>query len=186
MTDPYTRKNTGLPDHDLWVFGYGSLMWNPGFEYEESQPARIFGFHRRLCLWSTRFRGTPEEPGLILGLAAGGSCKGVAFRLGDENRNPKLDYLYDREMVTNAYQPVVKPVYLEDGRIATSLAFVSRADHPQFAPDMSLKKATTIIKHASGPKGTNIEYIINTVAHLDSIGIKHTDLHLIADTLSST
>ena len=184
MTNHFTNANIELPDHNLWVFGYGSLMWNPGFAYEESRPARIFGFHRRLCLWSKRYRGTPEKPGLALGLTAGGSCNGVAFRLKDENRNPELDYLYEREMINYAYQPVVKSIYLEDNRVVTALTFASRTEHPQFAPGMSLEQTIKIIKYASGSGGRNIEYIINTVAHLDSMGIRDTFLHQIANTLS--
>ncbi len=185
MTNHFSDAGIELPGQSLWVFGYGSLMWNPGFAYEESRPARIFGFHRRLCLWSKIYRGTPEKPGLVLGLAAGGSCNGMAFRLSDENRNPQLDYLYEREMVTDAYQPVVKPVYLEDNRMVTALTFISRTKHPQFAPEMPLEQTVQVVKQAIGPNGTNIDYIINTVAHLDSMGIRDSDLHRIADTLSS-
>ncbi len=185
MTNHFSNANIELPDHDLWVFGYGSLMWDPGFSYEESRPARIFGFHRRLCLWSNQYRGTPEKPGLVLGLASGGSCNGMAFRLHDENRNPQLDYLYEREMITDAYQPVIKPAYLGDNRVVTALTFISRTEHPQFAPEMSVEQTVQVVKQAIGPNGTNIDYIINTVAHLDSMGIRDSDLHQIADTLSS-
>ncbi len=185
MTNHFSNANIELPEHDLWVFGYGSLMWNPGFAYEECSPARIFGLHRRLCLWSHKYRGTAERPGLVLGLAAGGSCNGVAFRLTDEDRDAKLDYLYEREMVSDAYRPVVKPVYLESERVVTALTFASRTDHPQFAPEMPLEQKVNVIRHASGPSGTNIDYIINTVAHLDAMGIRNSDLHRIADTLSS-
>ncbi len=186
MTNHFINANIELPEHDLWVFGYGSLMWNPGFAYTESRPARIFGFHRRLCLWSKQYRGTPEKPGLVLGLAAGGSCNGMAFRLHDQNRNPHLNYLYEREMINDAYQPVVKPVYLEDDRVVTALTFVSKTKHPQFAPEMPIEQAIKVIKYACGPSGTNIDYIINTVSHLDSIGIRDPGLHRIADILSST
>ncbi len=185
MTNYFINANIELPDQNLWVFGYGSLMWNPGFDYEESRPARLFGYHRSLCLWSNKYRGTLQKPGLVLGLAAGGSCKGVAFRLNDETRNPELDYLYKREMITDAYQPVVKSVHLEGEQVVPALTFTSRTGHPQFAPVMSLEQTAKIINCASGPSGTNIEYLINTVAHLDLMGIRGTDLHKIADTLSS-
>ncbi len=185
MTNHFSNANIVLPERDLWVFGYGSLMWNPGFAYAESRPARIFGFHRKLCIWSHQYRGTPEKPGLVLGLAAGGSCNGMAFRLHDENRNPKLDYLYEREMINYAYQPLVKPVHLRDNRVVAALTFVARTEHPQFAPQMSLEQTIKIIKYARGPSGTNIDYIINTVAHLASMGIRDPGLHRIADTLSS-
>ena len=185
MTKHFSDVNIDLPERDLWVFGYGSLMWRPGFSYEESRPARIFGLHRKLCLWSNKYRGTPQKPGLVLGLKAGGSCNGVAFRLNDKNRNPQLDYLYRREMVSDAYEPVVRPVHLEDNRIVNALTFISRTDHPQFAPVMPLQQTVRIIKHAHGPSGSNIDYIINTVAHLDSMGLRDPDLHRIADTLLS-
>jgi cation transport protein ChaC len=173
------------PQSNLWVFGYGSLMWNPEFEYEESNIARIYGFHRRLCLWSVRYRGTDENPGLVMGMASGGSCLGVVFKVADANIQPTLEYLYEREMISDAYRPVIKPVHLSGGGVRKALTFVSKPGHPQFAPKMSIETITDITSRAFGPRGTNSEYIINTARHLDSIGIFNTEIHQVATQLKN-
>ncbi len=160
-------------------------MWNPEFEYEESNIARIYGFHRRLCLWSVRYRGTDENPGLVMGLASGGSCLGMAFRVPDSQIGPTLEYLYVRELISDAYRPVIKPVYLSGGEIHHALTFVSKTEHPQFAPKMSIKTITGITSRAIGPRGSNSEYIINTARHLDSMGIFDTEIHQVATQLEN-
>ncbi len=174
-----------VPKTNLWVFGYGSLMWNPEFQHTESQNARLYGYHRRLCLWSVRYRGTPKNPGLVVGMAKGGSCSGVAFKIKDEDIRKTVAYLYEREMISNAYKPVVKPVYLSDGRIAEALTFVSKVHHPQYANKMSIEKICQIVDTANGPRGSNAEYVINTAAHLDSIGIFNSEIHQVANKLKS-
>ena len=172
-----------MPVRNLWVFGYGSLMWNPGFDYAEAIPARLFGFHRRLCLWSIKYRGTHSNPGLVLGLAPRGSCRGMGFRLHDNDIAGAVDYLFDRELVSDAYHPVLKPLYLENGEVVTALTFVSKIDHPQFAPHMDLESIVGIIRNARGPRGTNSEYVLNTAAHLDELGIRDTEIHRVAKAL---
>lgn len=173
------------PKSNLWVFGYGSLMWNPEFTYTESTTARLYGYHRRLCLWSVRYRGTPEKPGLVVGMAPGGSCSGIAFKVKDVDIESTIDYLYEREMVSNAYKPIIKDTHLSDKRIVRALTFVSKPDHPQYAEKMSIAKITNVVADAHGPKGSNIEYIINTAAHLQTIGIDNTEIHHVANKLKS-
>ncbi|MCY4312861.1 MAG: gamma-glutamylcyclotransferase, partial [Gammaproteobacteria bacterium] len=174
-----------LPSSNLWVFGYGSLMWKPGFRYLDSGPARLYGFSRRLCLWSIHYRGTPERPGLVVGLIPGGSCHGMAFQIDGSCREETLQYLHDREMTNYAYRPIVKSVYLEKGAKAEALAFVSRKDHKQFASLNSDNDIIDIIKGAEGPMGTNADYIINTVTHLKEIGIHDSRLCRIANRLKT-
>src|SRR5690349_2563312 len=95
-----TLSDNDFPDSDLWVFGYGSLIWKPGFEFVEQRPARLIGEHRSLCIYSMVHRGTPEKPGLVLGLDRGGACQGVAFRVARKQRDATVAYLREREQVT--------------------------------------------------------------------------------------
>lgn len=179
----HDRFDISLPKSGLWIFGYGSLMWNPGFRHACAEPARLFGYHRRLCLWSIRYRGTPEFPGLVAGLAPGGSCRGVAFRLDDTEQEMALEYLYQREMTGLGYRPAVKNIRLDDRTHVKALAFISRPDHCQYAPRMPIGKIASIIKKASGPMGSNEEYLLNTVDHLGQLGIRDTELHRVASCL---
>lgn len=160
-------------------------MWNPGFSHASAEPARLFGYHRRLCLWSIRYRGTPEFPGLVVGLAPGGSCRGMAFRIDDLEQSVVLEYLYQREMTGLAYKPVVKDVLLDDRIRVKALTFLSRPEHSQYAPRMSAEKTASIIKTANGPKGSNAEYLLNTIEHLEQLGIHQTELHRVASCLQN-
>src|SRR5262245_50238224 len=118
---------------EFWVFGYGSLMWNPGFDYVEHSQAIIFGYRRSLCVRSWVHRGTQESPGLVLGLDRGGSCRGMAFRVAPETRDEVLDYLRARELVTNVYLERRVPLRLNGGRQATAIAYVVDRSHAQYA-----------------------------------------------------
>ena len=166
-----------LPEGDLWVFGHGSLMWKPGFPYVEALPARLHGYHRALCVWSWVYRGTQDKPGLVLGLDRGGSCVGRAFRVQAKEKQAVADYLYRREMVTAVYVPVLVPVRLDDARRVTALVFIADHSHPQYAGDLSVEKAATVVRRARGEGGANADYIANTVAHLDELGIADKLLH---------
>lgn len=170
-----------IADGDFWVFGYGSLMWNPGFPHCESMPARIYGFHRCLCMISTMYRGTPENPGLVLGLDHGGSTVGMAFKVTKKNVNKVLQYLEDREQITNAYSPHFTKAKLNDGRLVTAYTFIARRDHEQYAGPMSVQKCALMVATSIGDRGSAIEYLASTVEHLDQLGIKNTQLHRILD-----
>jgi cation transport protein ChaC len=158
-------------------------MWNPGFPYADASPARLYGYHRRLCLWSIHYRGTKEHPGLVLGLDRGGSCNGMAFRVDAAHIDEAVAYLKEREMLHNAYHPRVKRIYPRKGKPVEALTFVSRPDHPQFANHMNIDKTVSIILSARGERGENCEYVINTVEHLEEFGIYQSELHEVAERL---
>jgi cation transport protein ChaC len=155
---------------ELWVFGYGSLMWRPDFPFVRSAPAVLTGYHRSFCVYSHIWRGTAEKPGLVLGLTPGGSCRGVAFQVSAEQRAEVLDYLHERELGTYAYQPLTLPVELADQAMVGAYCFVADTDHPQYAGDLSQADAVAIIMEASGKGGLNRDYLINTVRELDRHG----------------
>src|SRR5262245_42375736 len=124
-----------VPRGDLWVFGYGSLMWAPEFEYAERGMGRVHGYHRSLCILSSRYRGTPEKPGLVMGLCRGGSCWGIAFRVHNGQAKETLDLLWKREMLNNVYMPRFVPVSV-GGKRVQALAFVADTKHRQFVDEM--------------------------------------------------
>ena len=161
---------------DMWIFGYGSLMWDPGFEFEERQTALLHGYHRAFCLYSTRYRGTPERPGLVLGLAPGGSCKGRAFRVAAGNIEAVLEYLHERELVHYVYQFREVPLRLPDTRIRAH-TYVADTKHKRYAGGLDMASAAAIIRQGHGQRGPNTDYLENTIAHLDELGIKEGRLH---------
>ncbi|MFN4310265.1 MAG: gamma-glutamylcyclotransferase [Ferrovibrio sp.] len=161
----------------LWVFGYGSLMWDPGFPFTRQMTARLWGFHRGFCVWSHRYRGTPERPGLVLGLMPGGSCTGKAFRVKRGDETAVIDYLYRREMVTGVYRPGFHLAQMEDGSRVKVLAFVADPHHKQYAGYLSERQVIDTIATCCGARGTNAAYLANTVAHLDELGIGDGPLH---------
>lgn len=158
--------------NEFWVFGYGSLMWNPGFEFEERQPAHLFGFHRSLCVRSWVHRGTEENPGLVLGLDRGGSCRGVAFRVAPRIWEAVVHYLRERELVTHVYKERTLAAALGDGRRVTTLAYVIDRAHQQYAGSLSVAEAAMIVSSSVGKSGHNIDYVRNTLAHLRDMGIR--------------
>lgn len=158
--------------NEFWVFGYGSLMWNPGFEFEERQAAHLFGFRRSLCVRSWVHRGTEEKPGLVLGLDRGGSCRGVAFRVAPQSRDAVVDYLRERELVTHVYKERTLSARLGDGRHVTTLAYICDRAHHQFAGSLSVDEAAITVSTAVGKSGHNMDYVRNTLAHLREMGIR--------------
>lgn len=164
----------------LWVFGYGSLMWNPGFPYETSEPALLQGYHRRFCVYSFHYRGTPEQPGLVLGLDRGGSCRGIAFRVAPADVRKTLAYLWDREMISYVYRPAWLPIRLAAGRVQ-ACTFVADRAHEQYCRLTGLEAMAGVICKGHGRNGPNCEYLFNTVRHLDELGIRETPLHRLAD-----
>jgi glutathione-specific gamma-glutamylcyclotransferase len=161
---------------DFWVFGYGSLMWRPGFDHEETRQAQLFGYHRALCVRSFVHRGTPERPGLVLGLDRGGSCHGVAFKVRAEHREAVTGYLRARELVTNVYLETTRKVRLDDGRDVRALTYVVDRGHRQYAGALSVEEALSQVSGAVGQSGPNEAYVINTVEHLRTLRIR--DHHL--------
>jgi cation transport protein ChaC len=156
---------------DFWVFGYGSLMWRPGFAHTETCRAKLHGFRRSLCVTSHIYRGTRERPGLVLGLDRGGSCVGLAFRVPQELREEVLTYLRDRELVTSVYLERMLPVRLESGENVVAVTYVVDRTHEQYAGAMDEAAAVRIVSGAVGQAGPNEEYVLNTIAHLKALGI---------------
>ncbi len=161
---------------DLWVFAYGSLMWRPGFDYVESALAFVDGYHRALCIFSHVHRGTPERPGLVLGLDRGGSCQGVAFRVAAARRTQTLAYLRERELATSVYQEKTLPVQFAEGWSAPALAYVADPRHPQYAGRLPMAEITRLIADARGDSGDNPAYVRNTYEHLLRQGIHDEEL----------
>ena len=161
------------PDMDeFWVFGYGSLMWNPGFPFEEKAEAHIFGYRRSLCVRSHIHRGTPERPGLVLGLDRGGSCRGMAFRVRSEERGDVLAYLRARELVTHVYKERSLPAVLGDRRQVRALGYVVDRRHAQYAGVLDAQEAAEIVRSAVGKSGPNPAYVLKTASHLREMGIR--------------
>ncbi|WP_339857516.1 gamma-glutamylcyclotransferase [uncultured Nisaea sp.] len=157
---------------DLWVFGYGSLMWRPGFDYVERLAVRLNGYHRDFCVWSHRYRGTPERPGLVLGLDRGGSCRGIAYRIAPENREAVLAYLHEREMITGVYDPRYLPIIDPlSGRRAVAQSYVVDRTHPQYAAGLTVEQRAALVIQGIGTAGPCRDYLANTVAHLVELGM---------------
>jgi len=153
----------------FWVFGYGSLIWRPGFEFVSAQGARLCGFHRSLCIYSHLYRGTPQKPGLVFGLLPGGSCRGRAFEIGADKWPEVLSYLRERE--TEVYREVSSPIRLDDGRKVTALSFVADEGHAQFAGGLPIEEQLALVHRSEGNTGSNRDYIFNTMEHLSRLGI---------------
>ncbi|KQV73310.1 gamma-glutamylcyclotransferase [Rhizobium sp. Root1220] len=157
---------------EFWVFGYGSLMWNPGFEFVERSQALVHGYRRSLCVRSWVHRGTQQNPGLVLGLDRGGSCRGMAFRIEPERRDDVVEYLRERELVTNVYLERCLPLQLADGRSSKAVAYVVDRNHTQYAGALDAVAAARVVHQAHGQSGPNDAYVFNTLAHLQEMGIR--------------
>jgi len=161
---------------DVWIFGYGSLMWNPGFDYAERRVGLLRGYHRSFCLYSHRYRGTPERPGLVLGLDRGGCCRGVVFRIGAAHAKDVRDYLWEREMNQDSYQARAVAIETDQGAVE-AMAFIVRREHPQYAGKLPTETLIKCVIQGSGGRGTCREYLANTVEHLDALGLTDGPLH---------
>ena len=173
-----------IPD-DLWVFGYGSLLWRPGFSFVEKVPARVTGLHRSLCVYSFVHRGTPERPGLVLGLDRGGACRGLAFRVAAADRAATIAYLREREQITAVYLEVLRNVTLlgKPERRIEALTYIVDRGHPQYAGKLSLDQRLHLIRQGHGRSGPNPEYVLATVAELERLGCRDAELHALAERL---
>jgi glutathione-specific gamma-glutamylcyclotransferase len=170
---------------DLWVFGYGSLIWRPGFDFIERVPARLFGLHRALCVYSFVHRGTPERPGLVLGLDRGGACRGLAYRVAADKRAATVAYLRAREQVTKVYREAMRPVVLagEPERRVTALVYIVDRSHPQYAGQLDLDEQLHHIRQGHGQSGPNRDYVLSTVKALEALGYRDRDLHVLEERL---
>lgn len=171
-----------MDDAGMWVFGYGSLIWNPDFPVAERQIARLDGWHRSFCMHSIHHRGTEAAPGLVLALDAadGASCEGVAFRVAPGAEEPTLAALRERELISAAYLETRQSLALRDGRQVEALAYVIDPAHVQYAGGLSLQAQADIIARAIGGRGPNWEYLYNTADHLAQLGIADPDLGWLA------
>jgi cation transport protein ChaC len=162
----------------LWVFGYGSLMWRPGFPYLEAVHARLIGYRRCFCIYSIHHRGTPSRPGMVLGLDRGGSCEGVAFRVAPDLADATLGYLREREQVTGVYREAHLPVTLmKPARPEVmAVAYLVERAHPSYAGALPLATQARLIRGARGSSGVNLDYVVNTVNHLAQLGIREREL----------
>ena len=161
--------------HSDWVFGYGSLIWDPGFDFSERHRVTVHGYHRAFCIRSVRYRGTPESPGVVLGLDRGGSCQGVVFRLLADQAESVIERIYRREMSNYAYEPRLVLARLGDGRQVRALTFIARRGDPAY---QRLEEAEVLrrLRECAGARGPNCDYAINTVKALVDWGIS--DRHL--------
>jgi len=169
-------------DTDLWVFGYGSLMWRPGFDFVEQVPARLIGEHRALCVYSFDHRGTPEKPGLVLGLDRGGACRGIAFRVAAARRAATIAYLREREQTTNVYREVMRSVWLDNharDRVS-ALAYVVDRGHVQYAGRLNLNEQLHFVRQGHGRSGPNRDYVLSTVKAIEAEGFRDAQLHQLA------
>ncbi len=166
----------------LWVFGYGSLIWNPEFPVKAQYVARLDGYHRSFCMRSIHHRGTIAEPGLVLALdrVAGGVCTGVAFEVMDGAEAETLAALRERELVSSAYLEKTCDIELADGRKVKAVTYVIDPDHEQYCGDLPLEEQAHIIARAVGGRGPNDAYLFNTVEHLAQIGLQDPDLDWLA------
>ena len=179
------EPDSGHSDTDFWVFGYGSLMWRPGFDFAEQVPARLIGEHRALCVYSFDHRGTPEKPGLVLGLDRGGACRGIAFRVAADHREATVAYLRGREQTTRVYREVMRSVWLEDDarRRISALAYVVDRGHVQYAGRLTLAEQVRYVRQGHGRSGHNRDYVLSTVKSIEAQGFRDPKLHRVAELL---
>jgi cation transport protein ChaC len=168
----------------FWIFGYGSLMWRPGFTFCERTIAVIRGYHRSLCVYSHVHRGTPKRPGLVLGLDRGGSCRGIAYRVAEADRTPTLVYLRAREQATSVYLERSTTAVLADGRHVIALTYVADRQHPQYAGKLSRPDLLRLVRQGEGVSGANPDYVRNTHEHLVELGFVDDTLAWLAAHLS--
>ena len=173
---------------DLWVFAYGSLMWRPGFEYLERRNARLMGAHRALCVYSFVHRGTPEKPGLVLGLDHGGNCRGIAYRVAADKRTETIEYLRGREQVTLVYRESWRRVWLDDDphQAVHALCYVVDRGHRQYAGRLPLDRQLHFVRQGHGRSGPNRDYVLAAVKEFEAQGYRDAELHILAERLKGT
>lgn len=193
-TPPHSYDITPMdpdPAHtaeDLWVFAYGSLMWRPDFPFVDRVESRLLGAHRALCVYSFVHRGTPERPGLVLGLDHGGACRGIAYRVTAAERTRTIAYLRAREQVTKVYRECMRPIRLErtSAQRVPALCYMVDRGHAQYAGRLTLEQQLHHVRQGHGQSGANRDYVIATVRALEELGYRETALHLLAQRLAGT
>ncbi|MFA5488959.1 MAG: gamma-glutamylcyclotransferase [Candidimonas sp.] len=171
--------NHWTPDQDVWVYGYGSLIWRPEFEFAEQRLARLHGYHRALCLWSRVNRGTPEKPGLVFGLDAGGSCMGKVYRIAARHVPDTMEALWRREMPSGAYIPRWLSCKTETGNVS-ALAFTMDRRTDAYVHGLDILRQIDIVLGATGKYGPCVEYVLETEQALRRNGIKDQRLSQLA------
>ncbi len=161
---------------ETWIFGYGSLMWNPGFAFAEARRARLTGYHRAFCIYSIHYRGTLRQPGLVLGLDRGGVCDGIAFRIAPERWAETLAYLRRRELIYGVYRETLVPIapaHMEGEipRTVWAVTYIAERAHPAYAGCLPLLREASLIRRSAGRGGTNLDYLVSTLRHLKALGI---------------
>ena len=180
MADAITRVSRArdgfvIPQDELWVFGYGSLMWDPGFTHDHACAALLRGYHRAFCIYSVRFRGTQDKPGLVLGLNRGGACRGIAFRVPAAHVADAVEALWAREMPSASYVPRSVRLALGD-RTVDALAFVANTRHERYVGGLAFDDTARLIACGSGLRGPNTDYLCSTLRHLDALGVRDSSL----------
>ena len=170
------------PGDPLWIFAYGSLIWKPEFEFSERAPARIFGFHRRLCLRSIRYRGTEQCPGLVAGLDRGGSCAGIAYRLTSAAVQTQFARLWEREMFMGSYAAHwLRAKRLDTGAVVHALGFVVRRDAVNYCGELAEDQLMDVLVRACGIYGSSLDYLRHTVQALRADGLRDPHLEQLLD-----
>jgi cation transport protein ChaC len=165
---------------DLWIFGYGSLMWDPGFHHAASHPAVVYGYHRRFCVYSHSYRGTRARPGLVLGLDRGGACKGIAYRVPRRHAKATLAYLWERELDGGVYRFRKLRARLAR-RVVEAYSCVVDRTHPGYAAELSIEETARLICQGVGKRGLCLDYLENTVRHIEALGLTDGHLHRLLD-----
>lgn len=170
---------------ETWIFGYGSLMWSPGFAFLEARRARLVGFHRAFCVYSIHYRGTQERPGLVLGLDRGGACEGIAFRVSPDQRAATLGYLRRRELIYAVYREALVPVDLtheagQPTKTVWAITYIAERCHPAYAGALPLHREAHLIRRSVGLGGTNLDYLMSTRRHLRDLAIREPHLDRLA------
>lgn len=176
-----TMRTSDMRKNDFWVFGYGSLMWRLGFAHVETMRARLHGYRRSLCIYSHVHRGTPDHPGLVLGLDAGGSCLGIAFRVPGDMTDEVMVYLREREMSNQVYHEKWLRLRLADGRDVQAVTYVADRRHIQYAGSLKAEDAAAIVVSAQGDSGANFDYVANTLEHLRNMRVRDHALEHVND-----
>ena len=184
MTDAERTRQVGemlarapFPER-VWVFGYGSLIWNPAFRFVERRTALVYGYHRQFCLWARAGRGSPERPGLMLAMERGGSCHGVAYRIARRQVQTELDVVWRREMLTGAYRPVWVALRTPGG-IEHAIAFAANHSHERHVRGLDADATAKLLATGVGPLGSCCDYLFDTVSHLRDLGIRDRRLEAI-------